>query len=241
MPIEVIVTPIWTAEMYSLTLPSCSSASAGAPRAFLAHQFEPRPARAHERVLGDHEERVDRDQQRRDDQLQAVAHADPEPWRVGRARGHRRRPARGPVRARLLRGSSSSSFIALRRPLKGSKRHASEAPVRGVAQTRRIESSRELEVGVGEPALRVRGEREADLVPAVDEDVRVVVLLLGDLGDAVDEGDRRREVRERQISRVDRAAVARRPAARARAGAPGSPLRSARVICSQLIQTAGGA
>ena len=69
MPIEVIVTPIWTAEMYSLMLPSCSSASAAPRSAFLAHQLKARPPRAHERVLGDHEEGVDRDQHGREDEL----------------------------------------------------------------------------------------------------------------------------------------------------------------------------
>ena len=77
MPIEVIVTPIWTAEMYSLMLPSCPRASA-APRAPSSRITSSRAAaRAHERVLGDHEERVDRDQDGRQDELQAV-HGRPE-------------------------------------------------------------------------------------------------------------------------------------------------------------------
>src|ERR1700733_2822218 len=41
-------------------------------RPFLAQQFQTRLARAHERVLGDHEEGVDGDQKRREDELQAV-------------------------------------------------------------------------------------------------------------------------------------------------------------------------
>ena len=43
-----------------------------AAHAFLAHQLKARPPRAHERVLGDDEERIDRDQHGRDDELQAV-------------------------------------------------------------------------------------------------------------------------------------------------------------------------
>ena len=41
-------------------------------RAFLAHDLQSRPARTHERVLGDHEKRVHRDQHRREDELEAV-------------------------------------------------------------------------------------------------------------------------------------------------------------------------
>ena len=44
----------------------------GAPRAFVAHELEARAPGANERVLGDHEERVDRDQERGEDQLQPV-------------------------------------------------------------------------------------------------------------------------------------------------------------------------
>ena len=42
------------------------------PRALLLHHLQTRLARAHERVLGDHEERVHRDQHDREDELQAV-------------------------------------------------------------------------------------------------------------------------------------------------------------------------
>src|SRR4051812_48205223 len=51
-------------------------------------------------------------------------------------------------------------------------------------------------VVLGHAALAVRRQREADLVPPVDENVRVVVALLGDLGDLVDEGHRTGEVLE---------------------------------------------
>jgi hypothetical protein len=44
----------------------CERGSFGA---VLAHDFQPCAARSHERVLRDHEERVARDEQRRDDEL----------------------------------------------------------------------------------------------------------------------------------------------------------------------------
>ncbi len=95
--IEVIVTPIWTAEMYSLMRSSWLQGERGAARAFLAHQFQARSPGAHERVLGGDEERVDRDQDDREYELQPV-HA-----------------GSAPVRADLLRGGFSSSFIGGRR------------------------------------------------------------------------------------------------------------------------------
>jgi hypothetical protein len=52
------------------------------------------------------------------------------------------------------------------------------------------------EVGVGEAARGVGGELQAHLVPPVHEDVGVVVGSLSELGDMVDEGNRRREVGE---------------------------------------------
>ena len=89
----------------------------------LGHHLEARAARAHERVLGDDEERVDRDQQRREDQRDGVHARLRGPAGSGRLRWGRRRarrPRRGPFRANLLRGGSSSSLIACRRA-KGSK------------------------------------------------------------------------------------------------------------------------
>src|ERR1700730_14983610 len=58
---------------------------------------------------------------------------------------------------------------------------------------------REAEVRVGEAPLGVREERQAHLVPAVYEDVGVVVGFLGKLRHAVDEVDRGGEVLELQI------------------------------------------
>ena len=63
-----------------------------------------------------------------------------------------------------------------------------------------LDLRREAEVRVGETRLGVRGERQAHFVPAVDEDVRVVVGLLGERCHAVDEVDRGGEVLELQIA-----------------------------------------
>ena len=185
IPIEVIVTPICTAEMYSLMRSSCSSASAGAAQRLLAHQLQTRAAGAHERILGDHEERVDRDQHGREDQLQ------PTPDRSGR-RPRRDRP----------RCYSGRLVFAHRWP----------APSQTVAGAARRRSRGEREVGVGEAALGVRGELQAHLVPAVHEYVRVVVGVLRQRGDAVDEGDRRAEVGELVLAH-DRVALVPAPLA----------------------------
>ena len=125
MPIEVIVTPIWTAEMYSLTLAQLLERERRALGAFLAHHFQARAARAHERVLGDHEERVDRDQQRPSrmslspfTRARRLAGRAPSGASVSQPAGRGAQPTGG---ATLLRGSSSSSFIALVRPHNRSK------------------------------------------------------------------------------------------------------------------------
>src|SRR6266566_7257211 len=57
------------------------------------------------------------------------------------------------------------------------------------------------EVGLRETALGVRGERQADLVPAVQEDVRMMVCLLRNLRHAVDESDRGGEILELALAR----------------------------------------
>src|SRR3954451_11259889 len=56
-----------------------------------------------------------------------------------------------------------------------------------------VDLPRKLEVALGDPALRVRGERYRDLAPR-DREVRVVVHLLGGRRDAVHEVDRALEV-----------------------------------------------
>src|SRR3954466_7288282 len=75
------------------------------------------------------------------------------------------------------------------------------------ASPERVDALRHVEVALGQAALAVRRQRQPDLVPPVDEDVRVVVGRLGRLGDLVDVGHRRREVLELAVA-DDRAAVA---------------------------------
>src|SRR3954468_5209600 len=70
-----------------------------------------------------------------------------------------------------------------------------------------VDALRHLKVVPGEPALAVRRERQAHLVPPVDEDVGVVVGRLGRVGDPVDPRHRRLEVLELAVA-DDRAAVA---------------------------------
>src|SRR2546421_11123058 len=62
-----------------------------------------------------------------------------------------------------------------------------------------LDARREAEVRLGEARLRVRGERQAHFVPAVQKDVGVVVGLLGELRHTVDEVHRRTEILELQV------------------------------------------
>ena len=78
MPIEAIVLPTWQVEMYSLMCSSWRSASFAPRSALLARQLEARVPRAHQRVLGDHEERVERDQHRRQAATQSQFTAAPQ-------------------------------------------------------------------------------------------------------------------------------------------------------------------
>ena len=87
----------------------------------------------------------------------------------------------------------------------------------------------EVEVGLGDPALAVGRQRQADLVPAVDEDVRVVVARPRPLARPVDERDRRaRSPRTRGRARSRRPRGATVPRGRvdlvcARSAMPTSP------------------
>ncbi len=56
------------------------------------------------------------------------------------------------------------------------------------------------EVSVGDAALRMGRASNAHLVPAVDQDVGVMVSYLGYTGDAVDELDCRLKVRQRVVA-----------------------------------------
>ena len=200
------MTPIWTAEMYSLMLAELLERERRAARAFVAHQLQARAARAHERVLGDHEERVDRDQHGREDELQAV-HA---------RRPARRRAARRPRRRATAVGRATSGrfFVVVHRvPTRynGSKAASARgAPVACavVAQASASISRGEREVGVGEAALRVGGERQAHLVPAVERMSGWWLAASATLGDAVDERDRGGEVRELALAHDRRALAA---------------------------------
>ena len=84
-------------------------------RAFVAHDLQARPARAHERVLGGDEEGVDRDQYGREYELQPVHAGSRATVGCVKRRALRRgRPVSvggSPVGAKLLRGGLSSSFI----------------------------------------------------------------------------------------------------------------------------------
>src|SRR3712207_9314407 len=70
-----------------------------------------------------------------------------------------------------------------------------------------VDAGGEVEVGRGQAALGVVGDRQADAVPAVDEDVRMVVELLRHGADAVDERERGGEAGELPVAH-DRVAVA---------------------------------
>lgn len=63
-----------------------------------------------------------------------------------------------------------------------------------VGSNETVDARCHIEIGPGETALGVRGELEANLVPAVHVNVGVMVGHLGGVGDTVDERDRLREV-----------------------------------------------
>src|SRR5215210_6941989 len=71
-----------------------------------------------------------------------------------------------------------------------------------------VNPGREIAVGLGQRAGGVRREREADVVPAVDQDVRMVVGRLGHLRHLVDERHRAGEVGEREVADEGRALLA---------------------------------
>src|ERR687891_2106847 len=64
-----------------------------------------------------------------------------------------------------------------------------------------VDATGHLVVVLGQLSGRVRGERQTDVVPAVDGDVGVVVDLLGEVGNAVHIGHRLGEVLELQVTR----------------------------------------
>jgi hypothetical protein len=71
-----------------------------------------------------------------------------------------------------------------------------------------VDAPRKLEIGTGEPALGVRRDLQANPVPAVQEDVGMMVGGLGSVGNPVDERDRMGKVGELPLAH-DRLALAR--------------------------------
>ncbi len=144
----------------------------GPPQAFVAHHLQARPARAHECVLGDHEERVDGDQQGREDQLQP-GHARPcGAWDL------------------LLRGGSSS-FIGGRRA-NGSR---GTGRLGGLQASPSIRAASAKSASVRPPSEWVESSRRTLFQPCTRMSGWWLASC-GDLGHAVDERDRGGEVRE---------------------------------------------
>src|SRR3954454_3454718 len=88
----------------------------------------------------------------------------------------------------------------------GAARHRSSAASPRAPLSERVNPSGELEVILGQAALRVGRQGQLDLVPR-DRHVRVVVHLLGRRRDPVHEVDRALEVVELELA-LDRVAVA---------------------------------
>src|ERR1700722_7553847 len=113
-----------------------------------------------------------------------------------------------PLRATLLRGSSSSSFIVLvsrstvARETGGRRLEAKPTSTQAQApSTQIVDLRRQLDVGLRKAVLRVSRERQAHLVPAMQQDVRVVVRRLRQLPHTLHESKRIREVRKLPIAR----------------------------------------
>src|SRR5437588_1624783 len=85
--------------------------------------------------------------------------------------------------------SSVSCYFEMgrRRSCSDGKTVAAAPPGAGRPLGESVDALGELEVRLGEPTGRVVGDREPDLVPPVDEDVGMVVHVLGDLGHLVHE------------------------------------------------------
>src|ERR1700730_7265676 len=182
MPIEVSVTPICTEEMYSLMFPSCSSARF-AP-------FWPSSRISSSRAR---RERTSAYSAITKNALIAISTAVRMSLRpftpARRSPAGRLEPEGGSNReGRAVCGPSGPRYFGedLRRrslladlPTVARAMAGSDAAGPGSGGT--VDLARQLKVGVGEPALGVGGERQADLVPAVEEDVGMVVGRLGEL------------------------------------------------------------
>src|SRR5216683_2746275 len=113
------------------------------------------------------------------------------------------RPPRGCGRDKLVGGRSGPCYFGEDLRRRSSLADRSTVARARVGRTacapgsgRPVDLAGQAKVGVREAPFGVGRERQADLVPAVEQDVGVVVRRLGDLGHAVDEGDRRGEVLE---------------------------------------------
>src|SRR5450759_556853 len=202
MPIEVSVTPICTAEMYSLMFPSCSSASP-APFMRCSRMISRRALRERTSAYS----AITKNALIATRTAVKMSFRPFTPARRPATRHGTRRgcPSRddgsggGPLGPSylgvdLLRRSSVADPSKVARAMVG---RATPAPARSGEL---VDPAGELEVGGGEAALRVGAERQAHLVPAVQEDVRVVVGGLCGVGYAVHEGDRGGEVGELELA-----------------------------------------
>src|SRR3954452_21374346 len=90
----------------------------------------------------------------------------------------------------------------------GRSRRRSSGDATMLPDPQAVNRGREVVVGLRHRARRVGRERQPDLVPAVDQDVRMVVGRLGHLRHLVDEAHRAREVGEREVPDEGRALLA---------------------------------
>ena len=131
-----------------------------------------------------------------------------------------------PVGATLLRGRFFVVVHRAGRRVNGSKGDGRTRGPPALAQARRSIRAASSKSASVRPPCGVRRQRQADLVPAVQQDVGVVVGDLGRLRHAVDERHRVGEVRERELAH-DRAPLAPRATPLRRRAAAGSRSRSA--------------
>src|SRR3954451_1053381 len=177
-PREVMVTPTWAAEMYEPRSSSMCSVS-GAPRSPSSSIASRRRRR----------ERTREYTAITKNPLSAIRTA---VMKSARAVTRGARPARdyfGECRRRSCRSTGGKVPTGATRS--GRALHlASES----------VDRRRELMVVLGHAAGAVRRQRQRDVVPAVDEDVGVVVALLGQVRDTVDEPHRRLEVGKLEVA-----------------------------------------
>src|SRR4051794_31000257 len=101
-------------------------------------------------------------------------------------------------RRMLMRRAVSGASRARRYFGRSRRRSSGDAPM--LPDPQAVNARSEVVVGLRHAALRVRREREAHLVPAVDEDVGMVVGPLGHLGHLVDERHGGGEVRKAEVA-----------------------------------------